>query len=91
MQERSYFKQNQNSTFSLWEVIYRLFLCVNDGGEFGRTSADTYLREIKSQLEYHGTHTFFLNPDINIMDGKFVYKLFDKRSYFPFLLKNALH
>ena len=54
------------------------YLCaVNDGGEFGRTSADTYPKEIEFKLEYHGTHVFFLNPGINIMDGKFIYKLFD--------------
>ena len=50
---------------------------VNDGGEFGRTSADTYPKEIEFKLEYDGTHVSFLNPGINIMDGKFVYKLFD--------------
>ena len=34
--------------------------------------------------EHHGTHATFLEIETNIVDGIFVYKLYDKRDSFPF-------
>ena len=33
---------------------------------------------------YHVNHATFLEMDITIKDGMFIYKLFDKRNAFPF-------
>ena len=60
-------------------------LCaLNDGGEFGRSFLDIYPSELELKVENQGTHATFLNLDITIKDGIFVYKLFDKRDHFPF-------
>ena len=37
-------------------------------------------------MEHTGNHASFLNLDINIVDGKFIYKLYDKRDTFPFFI-----
>ena len=36
--------------------------------------------------EHSGTHATFLNLDIVVKDGVFIYKLFDKRDTFPFFI-----
>ena len=60
-------------------------LCaLNDGGEFGRVYKDIYPNELELKVEHSGSHASFLNLDITIKDGIFVYKLFDKRDAFPF-------
>ena len=38
------------------------------------------------KLEHNGTHATFLDLEINIVDGMFVYKLYDKRDDFPFFI-----
>ena len=45
---------------------------------------DIYPEELELKLEHHGTHATFLDLDIEIKDGIFVYKLFDKRDAFSF-------
>ena len=60
-------------------------LCgINDGGEFGRSHPDIYPNELELKLEHAGNRATFLNLDITIEDGKFIFKLFDKRDEFPF-------
>ena len=60
-------------------------LCaLNDGGEFGRVYKDIYPSELELKVEHSGSHASFLNLDITINEGLFVYKLFDKRDDFPF-------
>jgi len=60
-------------------------LCaLNDGGEFGRVYKDIYPEELDLKVEHSGVHAAFLSLDITIIDGIFVYKLFDKRDAFPF-------
>ncbi len=60
-------------------------LCaINDGGEFGRVYKDIYPEELELKIEHSGHHASFLNLDITIEDGLFVYKLYDKRDTFPF-------
>ena len=57
---------------------------MNDGGEFGRVYRDIYPNELELKVEHSGVHASFLNLDITIKDGIFVYKLYDKRDAFPF-------
>ena len=60
-------------------------LCaINDGGVFGRSFKDIYPEELDLKIEHSGQHASFLNLDITIEDGIFVYKLYDKRDAFPF-------
>ena len=60
-------------------------LCaLNDGGEFGKVHKDIYPNELELKVEHSGSHASFLNLDITIKEGLFVYKLFDKRDAFPF-------
>ena len=59
---------------------------LDDGGEFGRSFREIYPSELELKCEHEGSHATFLDLDINIVDGKFVYKLFDKRNAFPFFI-----
>ena len=59
---------------------------LNDGGEFGRSFHLIYPPELELKCEHQGTHATFLDLDINISNGIFVYKLFDKRDGFPFFI-----
>ena len=59
-------------------------IAINDKNEFLSTYTNIYPPELQLKLEHHGSHATFLDLDINIVDGKFVYKLFDKRDAFPF-------
>jgi len=67
-------------------------LCaINDGGVFGRVFKDIYPEELELKLEHSGLHASFLNLDITIVDGIFVYKLYDKRDNFPFHIVRMPH
>ena len=60
-------------------------LCaINDGNLFGEIYKEIYPEELELKLEHSGLHASFLNLDITILEGEFVYKLFDKRDAFPF-------
>ena len=60
-------------------------LCaLNDGGEFRRVHKDIYPSELELKEEHSGSEASFLSLFININEGIFVYKLFDKRDGFPF-------
>ena len=60
-------------------------LCtINDGGEFGRVFKDIYPDELELKVEHEGDSASFLNLDIRVEEGQFVYKLYDKRDAFPF-------
>ena len=52
---------------------------LNDDGEFGRSYQEIYPEELELKCEHHGTHATFLDLEIYIVDGIFVYKLFDNR------------
>ena len=43
-----------------------------------------YPKELELKLEHQGSNAKFLDLDIEIKDGVFVYKLFDKRDAFSF-------
>ena len=57
---------------------------INDGGEFERSVCEIYPKELELKVEHQGDHATFLNLDITIKEGTFIYKLFDKRGSFPF-------
>ena len=57
-------------------------LCsTNDGGQFGCANAELYPKELEIKLKHQGMHISFLNLDVNIVDGKSVFKLYNKRDY----------
>ena len=58
--------------------------CINDSGEFGNSYKEIYPDDLQLKCEYRGNHATFLDLDIMIEGGVFVYKLFDKRDDFPF-------
>ena len=67
-------------------------LCaLNDGNLFERVYRDIYPDELELKIEHSGSHATFLNLDITIKNGQFVYKLFDKRDAFPFSIVRMPH
>ena len=42
--------------------------------------------ELQLKVEHSGKHLTFLNLDMTIKDGVFIYQLFDKRDAFPFFI-----
>ena len=62
-------------------------LCaINDGGHFGNSFLDIYPPELELKVEHQGDHATFLDLDITLKDGIFIYKLYDKRDAFPFFI-----
>ena len=67
-------------------------LCtINDGNLFREIYKDIYPEELELRIEHSGLHASFLNLDITITEGKFIYKLFDKRDDFPFSIVRMPH
>ena len=64
---------------------------INDGGDFNNSVRDIYPPALDLKVEHRGTHATFLDLDIHIEDGIFVYKLFDKRDAFPFFIVRMPH
>jgi len=60
--------------------------CINDGGDFGLTFNNIYPPSMQLKIEHQGNHATFLDLDINIREGQFIYKLYDKRDDFPFFI-----
>ena len=59
---------------------------LNDFGEFSLSHTQIYPEELQLKREHQGAHATFLDLEISIIDGKFIYKLFDKRDDFPFAI-----
>ena len=69
-------------------------LCaINDVEELGRSICDTYPKKLELKVEHQGDYAQvfmlkimikFLNLDITIEEGTFIYKLLDKRDSLPF-------
>ena len=57
---------------------------LNDSEEFQKSHHEIYPSELVLKCEHQGHHATFLDLDITIKDGLFIYKLFDKRDAFPF-------
>ena len=67
-------------------------LCaINDGNLFQSVYENIYPDELELKVEHSGSHASFLNLDISIKDGIFIYKLFDKRDAFPFSIVRMPH
>ena len=64
---------------------------LNYGGEFDRSFPSLYPKELELKCEHEGSHATILELDIRIVDGKFIYKLFDKRNDFPFSIVRMPH
>ena len=56
-------------------------------GEFGKSFHMIYPPDLHLKCEHNGIHATFLDLDISIVDGLFIYKLYDKRdeSRLPYL------
>ena len=65
--------------------------CINGSGEFGRSFPNIYPPSLELKIEHNGNHATLLDLDITIVDGIFVYKLFDKRDDFPFFITRMPH
>ena len=57
---------------------------VNDSGAFNDSYKQIYPPELELKCEHAGLHATFLELDITVEEGVFVFKLFDKRDEFPF-------
>ena len=58
-------------------------LCaINDSDEFLNSHQNIYPPVLELKREHHGEHATFLDLDLLIKDGLYVYKLFDKRDPF---------
>ena len=67
-------------------------LCaINDDDEFSKSFKNIYPKELELKIEHQGDHATFLDLDIKVEDGVFVYKLFDKRDTFPFFIVRMPH
>ena len=67
-------------------------LCaMNDGEEFGKSYPDIYPPELDLKVEHSGNRATFLNLDITIQEGVFIYHLYDKRDDFPFFIVRMPH
>ena len=60
--------------------------CINGSSEFANSFPNIYPPSLELKVEHQGDHATFLDLDITITDGIFVYKLFDKRDDFPFFI-----
>lgn len=61
-------------------------LALNDRQEFSKSFSKIYPPSLELKLEHSGTHATFLDLDISIKDGIYIYRLFDKRDAFPFFI-----
>ena len=67
-------------------------LCaINDRDEILNNYKEIYPSDLELKVEHQGDHATFLDLDITIKDGTFVYKLFDKRDAFSFFIVRMPH
>ena len=67
-------------------------LCaINDREDFLKCYKEIYPPAMELKVEHQGDRATFLDLDITIRDGIFVYKLFDKRDAFPFFIVRMPH
>ena len=59
---------------------------LNDSSQFKSSHQIIYPPELQVKCEHDGQHATFLELDISIQGGLFIYKLFDKRDDFPFFI-----
>ena len=59
---------------------------INDDGKFSKSFKCIYAGELEIKLEHSGMHAKFVDLDIKIEDGIFVYRFFDKSGKFQFFI-----
>ena len=59
---------------------------MNEEGKFNDSYRKIYPRDLEPKCEHHGDQAPFLDLDIKISNGEFVYKLYNKRDEFPFFV-----
>ena len=64
---------------------------LNDGGAFNDVYKDIYPPELQLKAKHSSTHATFLNLNITLKDGMFIYKFFDKRDAFPYFIVRMLY
>ena len=85
--------QRSNRAF-LYHGVMRFIddLCaINDGGDFAESFKEIYPKELELKIEHQGTHATFLDLDISLIDGKFIYKEYDKRDSYKFFIIRMPH
>ena len=66
-------------------------LCTfNDGGEFSEAFLEIYPRKLELKVGHNGSHATFLDLNIPIDKGKFIYKMIDKQDTFNFHIVRML-
>ena len=61
-------------------------LLPHDEGVFNDVYKGIYPSELQPKVEHSVTDSTFVNLDITVKDGVFVYKIFDKRYFFTFFI-----
>ena len=61
-------------------------LLPHDEGVFNDVYKGIYPSELQPKVEHSVTDSTFVNLDITVKDGVFVYKIFDKRDVFTFFI-----
>ena len=64
---------------------------INEGCEFGNTNIEVYLREFELKPQHQGSYWFFGNLNIDMVDGNFVYKTYDKKDPFTFIALRKIY
>ena len=64
---------------------------LKDGDVFNDVCKDIYFPEIQLHVEHPGTHVTFLNLDITVKDGVFIYGFFNKFDDFLFFIVRMLY
>lgn len=59
---------------------------LNDSSQFKNSCQSIYPSDLQVKCEHQGQHATFLELDISVKEGLFIYKLFDKRDDFPFFI-----
>ena len=67
-------------------MILNFIGTLNDGNVLNDVYKDIYPPVLQLKVEHSGTHVTFLNLDITVNDGVFIYKHFDKGDAFPFFI-----
>ena len=79
-------KNNIEQAYKLHACMRYLYdlLCLNDSDEFYNVHTQIYPMSLILKCENRGEQATFLDLDIKIINGKFEYKLYDKRDVFGF-------
>ena len=65
--------------------------CLNDDGNFDRTYKNIYPKVLELKCENKGDHATFLDMEIIVRGGQYIYQQFDKREKFSFHINRMPH